>query len=74
MISKDTAKATNAPTSNKNISLEAILSANIMYFIPFNKDAPNITGIDKKNENSQETLLLHIYIKQISEPTRLLRI
>ena len=55
----ETTNATTDPISNKSISLEAIAPADKMYFIPFNKDAPNITGIDKKNENSQATSLLH---------------
>ena len=56
-------KATNIPTSKIKISIKEKVKPN---FNSFNKEAPNITGIAKKNVNSAATDLL---TPKISAPT-----
>lgn len=55
----ETTKATKQPISNNKRSDDAMAGAVIRYLIPFNSDAPIMTGIDKKKENSAATSRLH---------------
>lgn len=52
MTNKETTKATRHPTSKKIASYSPIMPYFIKNLTPLRIEAPNMTGIDKKKENS----------------------
>ena len=55
----DTMNATINPIPKNKVLVKVIALPDNKYLTIFKSDAPNITGIDKKNENSAATFLLH---------------
>ena len=59
ITNNETSNATKHPTNKKITSFNTIAFPEIKNLTILSNDAPNITGILKKNENSEATSLLH---------------
>ena len=72
ITNNDTKNAVNVPDISTMISVEFKLKPSSRNFATFKSDAPSITGIAKKNENSAAAVLdtLIVEAPKIVEPER----